>query len=282
MPDRRLFQAALLSLLALHAADFARADDPLPNTRLSEWSRGVSVDSVARPDMRMYLWFYEWNMFGAVRPEQHSRGVWENEVRIDADHRHARVASGNPGVSLQVQTLRDGAELLLAVTNRTEHDWPELAAMIACFNPGPAETRNRQFANEKTWFLGAEGLQPLARNAPREIHYNHSLRAKIEQQADDQGRYAWSEKWPESKRDAAGGLIVRESNDRRWVTGIAWERFLSAQGHNPWECMHLSVRVGPLARGETRRVRGRIYLLPGDKEDLLERYRRDFAGADKP
>jgi hypothetical protein len=272
----RLFHSALLALLVVSCGNFARADEPPPNVRLSEWSRGVSVDSVDRPDMRMYLWFYEWHMFGAMRPEQHSRGAWDNKIKIADDRLTATVESSNTGISLKVKAVRDGADLLLTVTNRSEHGWPELAAMIACFNPGPEESRNKQFANEKTWFLAADGLQPLAQEAPREIHYNHNLRTKINRQADDQGRYAWSEKWPASKQDATAGLIIRESNDGRWVTGIAWERFLSAQGHNPWECMHLSIHVGPLKEGETRKVRGRIYLLPGDKQTLLDRYLQNF------
>ena len=68
--------------------------------------------------------------------------------------------------------------------------------------------------------------------------------------------------------------FIRESTDATWVTGIAWNRFLSAQGHNPWECMHLSARVGPLEPLQTRRVMGRIWLLKGNKDDLLSRYQQ--------
>jgi len=57
---------------------------------------------------------------------------------------------------------------------------------------------------------------------------------------------------------------------------IVWEDFLSAQGHNPWKCMYLSVRVGPLQLSETRSIRGKIYLLEGSKEDFLEKPERDF------
>ena len=164
---------------------------------------------------------------------------------------------------------------MLTVTNRSEHDWPPLASVIACFNPGPENSRNTAFANEQTFFVSAEGLHPLTIRAPREIHFNDALRGDVEAESTD-GRYIWTEKWPMSELDATAGLIVRESNSGEWVTGIAWERFLSAQGHNPWECMHLSVRVGPLGVGETRKVRGKIYLLPGMRVEVLERYRWDF------
>jgi hypothetical protein len=248
-----------------------RSASAFPDIRLSEWERGVSVDSTRQPEMRVYIWFYEWHMFDAVTPGQHTRGNWTN--RAEVTPLKARLVNGNPGVELDVKALDDGAELKLTVTNRSKHDWPELASMVACFNPGPEKTRNRQFANTKTWFHSADGLKPLAGKAPREIHYNHALRKLIDKQADAEGRYSWSSKWPRS--DAVDGLIIRESTDGRWVTGIAWDPFLAAQGHNPWECMHLSVRVGPLKRGETRTVKGRVYLFEGKKEDLLKRHQKE-------
>jgi hypothetical protein len=58
--------------------------------------------------------------------------------------------------------------------------------------------------------------------------------------------------------------------------GIAWDSFLSAQGHNPVRCMHLSVRVGPLRRGETKTVHGKIYLLKGSKDDCFKLFKEDF------
>jgi hypothetical protein len=40
--------------------------------------------------------------------------------------------------------------------------------------------------------------------------------------------------------------------------------------------MHQSIHVGPLKRGETRSVRGRIYLLKATPSELVERFRKDF------
>ena len=42
--------------------------------------------------------------------------------------------------------------------------------------------------------------------------------------------------------------------------------------------MHLSVNVGPLDQGESREIRGKIYLFKGTKEELLARYHQDFGG----
>ena len=263
----------LISFLVCTETVFA-----FPEMRLSEWDRGISVDSIDHPEMRMYLWFYEWHMFGAIREGQHTRGNWKNHVALKADRRRAEVVSGNYGVKLDVD---DGAELVLSITNTTARQWPPLASVIACFNPGPEKTRNRQFANTKTFFHAKSGLMPLAMKAPREIHYNHELRKAIDAAANDEGKYAWSSKWPKSDVDAVDGLIIRESTDGKWVTGIAWDRFLGAQGHNPWECMHLSIRVGPLGPKETRKVHGRIWLFEGTKQDLLKKFLVRKAGKDK-
>ena len=76
--------------------------------------------------------------------------------------------------------------------------------------------------------------------------------------------------------NAGAGLLLRESEDGRWVTGIAWDDYLSVQGHNPWNCMHACIRVGPLKPKQSKTVRGKLYLLPGARQECLARFREDF------
>ena len=52
----------------------------------------------------------------------------------------------------------DGADLELTARNRTDYDFPPIAAVIPCFNPGPVPSRNPEFANTNTYFLGPDGL----------------------------------------------------------------------------------------------------------------------------
>ncbi len=258
-------------------------DEPLVN--LSEWERGIAVTSPHHEDMTVFLWFYEWNMFEALKKGQHTGGTSENEIKVQEDQRSGSVVSSPLGLNLQMGAGVDSADMTLTVTNKSDHDWPQLASIIPCFNPGPEGRQNEQFLNTKTFFLGPESLSP---QVAREIHYNQALRAAVDQEegtweadpvyrwAKEGDKYLWSHKWPRSEIDAHAGLILRESNDGEWVMGIAWERFLSTQGHNPWKCMHLSVNVGPLSQGESREIRGKIYLFKGTKEELLERYQSDF------
>jgi hypothetical protein len=252
--------------------------------RVDEWERGFAVSPRDHPEMRMFVWFYEWHLFDAVLPGIHTRGPrdWSGFQRqLEANHTGAMEEAG---VRLSIESVHDGADLLLTITNSSQHDWPESAAIIPCFNPGPNPKRypdpavrwNPAFVDTDkvhTWFVSSDGISMLE---DRSIHFNHALRRDVEQIREERGPFVFDSKWPTSPTDAKEGLIIRESLDGKWVAGIAWERFLSSQGHNPWFCMHLSVQVGPLKQEETRQVRGKMYLFRGTKEDCYEKYLSDF------
>ncbi len=253
----------LLGLLIL-TASLAVAQSPF---KLFLWERGVGFESPERPDMRVYLWLYEWNMFEARKPGQHTNGSYENPKRLNPDGKRAVI--GPDDLKL---TVDESGEMSLRAVNRSGHDWPELAAVIPCFNPGPEETRNRQFANTKTYFYGANGLRRLDK---REIHFAKAMRPLLDR-ISPTSQFVWAHKWPTAKPDAEAGLIIRESADGDWATAIAWEDFLSVQAHNPWQCMHQSVRVGPLKQGAEKTIKGKVYLFRGTKEEALRRVQADF------
>jgi len=266
-----LLWATLFAVFLCVPVESVQADQKSQaDVQLFEWERGFAVRSRQNPKIAAYLWFYEWNMFDAMQRGQHTHVDYERDRTLTKDGRLGVITSD--ALSLSVALTHDGADLNLTVTNRTEYDFPEIAAIIPCFNPGLPETKKKPFGNTNTYFLASDGLEKLFQ---REIHFNAALRPLIDREAHD-GKYLWSPKWPLNQTNAVGGLIIRESNDNKWVCGIAWEDFLSAQGHNPWQCMHLSVRVGPLAAGESKSIRGKIYLMKGSKEDILSRYREDF------
>jgi hypothetical protein len=243
--------------------------------RLSEWERGFSLFPTNRKELRMYLWFYEWNLFEAFRHGQHTAGNHFPTKELSKDGRNGVLK--HPGLHLEVTAQNDGADLALTVTNDTAHDWPLIAAIIPCFNPGDGQVvpRTETFvddAHERTWFLGDDGLVRLVK---RDIHFNSKFRDEIDAETNN-GEYVFSHKWPTSPMDAQHGLLLRESVDKKWTAGIAWQDFISIQGHNPWKCMHQSIRVGPLKPAETKKIKGRIYLFKGTKDECLQKYREDF------
>jgi len=250
--------------------------------RLTNWKRGIKVESRRNKTGFVYLWFYEWHLFDAVRKGEHTHGSWKWEWTVDANGTLAQMNS--QWLKMRVKATENGADMTLDITNTTDYDWSDIAAIIPCLNPGSPLNRDEQnpiFLDEEyehTYFLGSDGLELIEGQYPREIHFNHKFRTTImsrEKERKD-GAFIFSSKWPTSDRDAYAGLMVRESEDKQWVMGIAWESFISAQGHNPWRCMHLSICVGPLEQGEKKTIQGKIYLFKGSKEDCLRYFKMDF------
>jgi len=261
--------------LWLWLAGMAMATPP----RLVEWERGVAVEPRGNPGMTMYLWFYEWNMFEAMAPGPHTHGTYKLERRCDAAG--ARITS--PAIHFRMKPVSDGAEMLLTVKNLTGHAWPAIAAIIPCWSPGRVEgadpnnplPKSVAFADrgrDGTEFLSEKGLAVLTNRA---IHFNRDLRAAVDL-ASDHGTHVFSQKWPTAEDNARAGVLIRRSADGRWVTGIGWEDYLSVQGHNPWSCMHVAVRVGPLPPNSSKTIRGRIYLFQGTTAECWRRARRDL------
>lgn len=75
----------------------------------------------------------------------------------------------------------------------------------------------------------------------------------------------------------SNGLIGCFSGDESQLFAVAFE---------PWQelfqgvarCLHSDFRIGGLAAGETRTVKGRIYIMRNDVQALLAAYKREFPG----
>jgi hypothetical protein len=73
------------------------------------------------------------------------------------------------------------------------------------------------------------------------------------------------------------GLIVRESLDRRYASGMYWERTAYISNRHHADCVHAALDFGPLKEGESRTVQGRFYFVRGSRDDLLALFDRDMA-----
>jgi len=73
----------------------------------------------------------------------------------------------------------------------------------------------------------------------------------------------------------ANGLIGCVSADGKKILAMAWE---------PWQelfqgvvvCLHSDFHIGGLAPGQTKQIRGKVYLVDRNEEALLKRYQADF------
>ena len=121
----RCFHALVVLVLS---TSMVGAEEGEPNVRLFEWERGFYVQTLEHDDMPVYLWFYEWNMFEAIEPGQHTRGTYMLNRSLTKDGRRGRVASD--ALNLAATAVTDGADLELTVRNRTDYDFPPIAANI--------------------------------------------------------------------------------------------------------------------------------------------------------
>ena len=80
---------------------------------------------------------------------------------------------------------------------------------------------------------------------------------------------------PLSKLVPSSGLCGCFSADEKQIMAVAWEPYQEIfQG--VIACLHSDFRVGGLAAGETKKIRGKLYIVPADVEKLVARYERDF------
>ncbi len=71
------------------------------------------------------------------------------------------------------------------------------------------------------------------------------------------------------------GLIGAFSADEKMIFATAWEPYQELfQGVA--RCLHSDFRLGGLAPGERKKIRGKIYLAPANVPALLKRYEKDF------
>jgi hypothetical protein len=71
------------------------------------------------------------------------------------------------------------------------------------------------------------------------------------------------------------GLTGCFSADGTRIMAVAWEPYQEIfQG--VIACMHNDFRIGGLRPNETKKIRGKIYIVPADADQLLARFRADF------
>lgn len=71
------------------------------------------------------------------------------------------------------------------------------------------------------------------------------------------------------------GLVGCYSADEQSILAMAWEPYQELfQG--VIVCIHSDFRIGGLAPGESKRIRGKLYVVPADVDALLARFADDF------
>jgi hypothetical protein len=80
---------------------------------------------------------------------------------------------------------------------------------------------------------------------------------------------------PLSSLVPSSGLTGCFSADEKMILAVTWEPYQEIfQG--VIACLHSDFRIGGLKAGETKKIRGKLYVVPADVPALVKRYERDF------
>jgi hypothetical protein len=80
---------------------------------------------------------------------------------------------------------------------------------------------------------------------------------------------------PLSELVPSNGLMGCFSADRRKIMAVAWEPYQELF-LGVITCIHSDFRIGGLEPGETKQIRGKLYVVEADVPALVRRYERDF------
>lgn len=182
------------------------------------------------------------------------------------------------GVVVEHIITTDSTGINFSITARntsskpSEIHWAQPCVQVGDFTgKGAADTEDKYaymkdsfiFLNGKPAFMPTENWAMKARYIPGQVWCpKHVPRTDVNPR-------------PLSENIPSNGLIGCINREKGMVLGIAFEPYQELfQG--VIRCLHSDFRFGGLKPGETKKVRGKIYILKGNVEDLLEKYVNDF------
>jgi len=243
----------------------------------------ISCDNLPGREMKvLYIEAY-------CRPGSTNR-KWEQTT---IGHRTRLVSADAAGRKLVLEcTLNDGVKVRHEITAGTD----EVDFQIAATNPTDKASLAHwaQPCIRVDAFTGRDKLTYLEKSF---IFLNGKLTRMPTPRWAKQAVYTPGQVWCPKNVDRAdvnprplspdvpdNGLIGCYSADDKMIFAVAFEPYQELfQG--VITCLHADFRIGGLAPGETKKVRGKIYFVPADVDALLRRYKKDFpehfAGAAK-
>ncbi len=179
-------------------------------------------------------------------------------------------------VDHEIRAGRDEVDFRVVASNPTgkasEVDWAQPCIRVHRYAGVPFEPSSEKYLPRCFLFIGGRPVRmpttPWAREA---IYTPGQVWCPAGVNRDDVNPR------PLSPIAPSNGLIGCISADGKELLATAWEPYQELfQG--VIVCLHSDFRIGGLRPGQSRTIRGKIYLMPADIPALLERYHRDFPG----
>lgn len=248
------------------------------------WSDGMlTIHGDHLPGGAVEVWYLEaycrdnslaadWGEHTVIDHETQKLSASEDGKRIelrdelaDGVVAHHTITADEAGVAFRV-------EIENPTDSASEAHWAQPCIRVGRFTGTGAETTDDKYAylGESFVFLDGElrrmPTEPWATNA----------------------RYTPGQVWaapgvppsdvnprPLNPKTPSNGLVGCFSADGDWILATACQPYQELfQG--VIRCLHSDFRIGGLEPGETKEIRGRIYVVPNDVDALLARYRADF------
>jgi hypothetical protein len=275
---------ALSALVSLAPTSPARAGEPAERTLTVSWQDnflGVRGEHVPGGEIR--TWYIE----AFCRPGSTDREWGETVI----PHQTELVSTSDEGREIRLRSRLadgvvvdhaitvgdDGVDFRLTAKNPTETDsavaWAQPCLRVDKFTGTTLDDARELhpdyirkcfvFIDGKLTRLPTEPWATEARYTPGQVY----VPAGVDR--DDVNPRPLSPLVPSS------GLTGAFSHDEKWIVATAWEPYQELfQG--VIACMHSDFRIGGLKAGETKTIRGKLYVVPADVEALVQRYERDF------
>ena len=216
-------------------------------------------------------------------------GHWTKPVFVSQDRRLMKLrCTLDDGVVIdhEIRATHDQVNFQLVVTNPT--DKPSLALWgQPCVRVGAFTGRTQNPRHLRRGPLWAREI--ASTYLPKSfIFLNNKLTRMPTPDWATEARYTPGQVWrpkhvqienvnprPLNKSIPSNGLIGCFSSDNKMIMATAWEPYQELfQG--VIVCLHSDFRIGGVQPGESKTIRGKIYLMEANVDALLERYQKDF------
>lgn len=272
--------ALLLGLLSAPAHFRVSSRKAAPGLTVSWKDNYLSIGGGQIPGGELKVWYLEAYCRDGSTDRDWRETVIPHQTRLveaDPEGKWLRLrCSVSDGVIVdhEIRAGRDEVEFRLTATNPTSTasraHWAQPCIRVANF-VGVAEKNSSEeylpkcfiFVDGKLTRLPSQPWATKARYTPGQVWCPKQV-----DRNDVNPR-------PLSSIVPSNGLIGVFSKDEKMIMATAWEPYQELfQG--VIVCVHSDLRIGGLKPGETKTIRGKIYVMPANERQLLRRYRRDF------
>lgn len=264
---------ALVLLLAGSCSTVRAIDSPF---RLHWEDDILTISADELPGGHLKIWYLEaYCRPGSTTADWHDTVIGHETTLVSADDTDQKiqlecVLKDGVRVAHTITATPTGVAFDLVATNRTstvsQAHWAQPCIRVGEFTGSDQEgylAKSFIFLDGKPAFLPTKNWATKARYVPGQVWCPRGVNRN-----DVNPR-------PLSDDVPSNGLIGCFSADDRWIMATAWEPYQELfQGIIV--CLHSDFRIGGLQPGETKKIHGRVYLLKGTADDLLQHYRNDF------